>query len=182
MKLYLLLPLISLVISQQCTAGTNCPLNQGFCSGGTCQCLEGYRTFYDKSLPMEQQVYCNYKQINHFIPLVLEFCFLGGFGHFYVGKYILGFVKLFLEVSAFGASFYLYKEFRVPDYVEALKQTFLNRIIPDDVSRSTGGLTTEQIMQFLFNFTFHPFWILYLFDLYMYFTKAYKDGNNIPLI
>ena len=172
MKLYLLLPLISLVISQQCTAGTNCPLNQGFCSGGTCQCLEGYRTFYDKSLPMEQQVYCNYKQINHFIPLVLEFCFLGGLGHFYVGKYILGFVKLFLEVSAIGTCFYLYIEFRVPD----------NRIIPDDVSRSAGGLTTEQIMQHLFNFTFHPFWILYLFDLYMYFTKAYKDGNNIPLI
>ena len=171
MKLYLLLPLISLVISQQCTAGTNCPLNQGFCSGGTCQCLEGYRTFYDKSLPMEQQVYCNYKQINHFIPLVLEFCFLGGLGHFYVGKYILGFVKLFLEVSAIGTCFYHYRELRVP-----------NTIIPDDVSRSAGGLTTEQIMQHLFNFTFYPFWILYLFDLYMYFTKAYNDGNNIPLI
>ena len=182
MKIYLLLPLISLVISQQCTAGANCPFNQGFCSGGTCQCLEGYRTFYDKSLPLEQQVYCNYQQINHYIPLVLEACFLFGLGHFYIGKYILGFVKLFLEFSAIGSSFYLYREFRVPNYVVALWNAALNKIIPEKDISDTGGIRMEQIMQYLFIFTFHPFWMLYLFDLYMYFTKSYNDGNGIPLI
>ena len=50
MKIYLLISLISLVASQQCKEGTNCPLNQGFCSGRTCQCFDEYRTFYDKSL------------------------------------------------------------------------------------------------------------------------------------
>ena len=99
MKVYLLLTLISLAVSQQCTAGTNCPLNQGFCLGGTCECLDGFRTYYDKSLPLEQQIFCNYKQINHFIPLVLEFFPAIGLGHFYIGKYILGFIKfIFIKI------------------------------------------------------------------------------------
>ena len=182
MKIYLLLTLVSLAVSQQCTAGTNCPLNQGFCLGGTCECLDGFRTYYDKSLPLEQQIFCNYKQINHFIPLVLEFFPAIGLGHFYIGKYILGFIKLFLGVSAVGTSLYLFKKITVPSYVEAVYKTILNKIIPDELKSGRGGFTTEQIMQYLFNITFHPFWIFYLFDLYMFFTKSYNDGNGIPLI
>ena len=116
MKIYFLIPLFSLVFSPQCTSGKNCPFNQGFCNGGTCECLEGYKTLYDKSLPLEQQTYCNYQQINHFIPLVLEL--IPGLGHLYVGKYIQCLIKVFLFASAFLSSYYLGKQFQIPKYVK----------------------------------------------------------------
>ena len=70
----------------------------------------------------------------------------------------------------------------MPSYVEAVYKTILNKITPDELKSGRGGFTTEQIMQYLFNITFHPFWIFYLFDLYMFFTKSYNDWNGIPLI
>ena len=182
MKIYLLIPLFSLVISQQCIAGQNCPLNQGICSGETCQCLEGYRTFIDKSLPLEQQTYCNYKQVNHFIPLVLEFFPAIGLGHFYAGKYIQGFIKLILAVTWIWAMFYLHKELNIPDFVESFGKIIFNKAIGEELKSSGDGFTKEEIVQYIFNVTFYPFWILYLIDIFMYFTKSYSDGKGIPLI
>ena len=40
--------------------------------GAACQCLDGYKTFYNKALPQEQQIFWNYQQLNHFIPLTFE--------------------------------------------------------------------------------------------------------------
>ena len=47
-KLVFALSLLSFAFSQQCIQGTNCPLNQGICNGNTCECLEGFQTFYNK--------------------------------------------------------------------------------------------------------------------------------------
>ena len=181
MKIYLIISLFSLAISQQCIAGTNCPFNQGICVGGACQCLDGFKTFYDKSLTQEQQIFSNYKQINHFIPLVLEFFPGIGLGHFYIGRYWLGVIKLCLAITFVSCSIYLYKELKVPSYVEAIGQTIINKILPD-IPRNNGVFTPTEIAQFLFNISFHPFWIFWLFDIYMFFTKSYYDGNGIPLI
>ena len=182
MKIYFLIPLFSLVISQQCMAGKNCPLNQGICTGETCQCLEGYKTVLDKSLPLEQQIYCNYKQVNHFIPLVLEFCPAIGLGHFYAGKYIQGLIKLFLGVTCISAMIYLHKELKIPSYIETFFGMISNKLLGEELKNGGDGFTKEEIAQYIFNVTFHPFWILYFIDIFMYFTKSYKDGNGIPLV
>ena len=180
MKLYLLIPLFSLVFSQQCVPGKNCPFNQGFCNGGTCECLEGYKTFYNKALPFDQQTYCNYQQINHFIPLILEF--VPGLGHFYVGKYIQGAIKLILFVSWLSSALYLKKELKIPDFVKSYVEILCNRAL-DLLPRSTnGGCSTVEIAQHIFNITNIAFWVLFCYDIYMYFTKSYRDGNGIPLI
>ena len=182
MKIYLILLLFAFTISQQCIPGTNCPLNQGICSGGACQCLEGYRTFYNKALPLEQQIYCNYQQINHFIPLALELIPGIGLGHFYIGRYWLGIIKLCLAITFLSCNFYLYKELKVPSYVEAIGKSIMNKIISDEFRSRDGSITSKDIAQALFNVTFHPFWIFWLFDIYMFFMKSYYDGNGIPLI
>ena len=182
MKIFFLIPLFSLVISQQCMAGQNCPLNQGICTGETCQCLEGYKTVLDKALPLEKQTYCNYQQVNHYVPLVLEFCPAIGLGHFYAGKYIQGLIKLFLGITWLSAMIYLHKEFQIPDFVQTCIKTMTNKILGEELKNTGDGFTKVEIAQNLFLFTFYPFWILYIADIYMYITKSYKDGNGIPLV
>ena len=179
MYLYLLISLFSFVFSQQCIVGSNCPYNQGICVGNTCQCLDGYKNFFDPALPPEKQIYCNYQQISHYYPLILE-CFLPSIGHFYVGKYWFGLIKLCLVLIFVLSSLYLYKRIKVASYIIALRDTLLNKIIPE-ILKNKSGITTEDLAQFLFNITFHPFWILWAFDLYMYYTKSYRDGNGIAL-
>ena len=184
MKLFLVLLLFSFALSQQCILGSNCPFNQGICVGGTCECLDGYKTFFNPALPPEQQIYCNYKQINHFYPLILEF-FLPGIGHFYVGKYWFGIIKLCLAIIFASSCYYIYEEIKVPGYIEALKRAILNKLFDNDddkLKSGKDGITLLDIAQFFFNITFHPFWILWAFDIYMYFTKTYNDGNGIPLV
>ena len=182
MKIYFIISLFAFTISQQCIPGANCPLNQGICLGGACQCSEGYRTVYNKALPLEQQIFCNYQQINHFIPLALEFFPGIGLGHLYIGRYWQGIIKLCLAVIFLSCNFYLYKELQVPSYVEAIGKSIINKIIPEDPRSGDGGITSQDIAQVLFNITFHPFWIFWLFDIYMLFMKSYYDGNGIPLI
>ena len=184
MKLLLILSLFSFALSQQCVVGSNCPYNQGMCVADTCECLDGYKTFFYPALPPERQIYCNYKQISHFYPLILEF-FLPGIGHIYVGKYWFGIIKLCLAIIFASSCYYIYEEIKVPGYIEALKRAILNKLFDGDDDkprRGKDGITLLDIAQFLFNITFHPFWILWAFDLYMYFTKSYNDGNGIALI
>ena len=180
MKLYLLIPLFSLVFSQQCVPGKNCPFNQGFCNGGTCECLEGYKTFYNKALPLDQQTYCNYQQINHFIPLILEF--VPGLGHFYVGNYIRGAIKLILLVLWLSSAIYLHKELQIPGFVKSYVEVLCNRALDLLPRGGNNGFSMADIAQQTFNITNLAFWFLFCYDIYMYFTKSYRDGNGIPLI
>ena len=178
--IFILLPLFSFILSQDCILGKNCPYNQGFCAGTTCECLDGYRTLFNPKLPQAEQIFCNYKQKHHIIALVLE-VFLPGFGHFYTAHYWLGLIKLALCLAFIWSSYYLYNEMRIPSYVEALKKTILNKILDDLSRKPKGGISTTDIAQLLFNITFHPFWIFWLVDIYLYFTKTYYDGNGVEL-
>ena len=178
MKLLIILSLFSFILPQQCIPGTNCPLNQGVCIADTCDCLTGYRTFYDKTKPINQQVFCNYQQIDHYYPLILE-AFLPGFGHFYVGKYFFGAIKLLLAIGFISSSLYIYHEIRVANFIKIIWDLILNKILGE---KKRGSMLPLELAQFVFNITFHPFWIFYALDLYMYFTKSYNDGNGIPLV
>ena len=57
-----------------------------------------------------------------------------------------------------------------------------NKLLGEELKNGGDGFTKEEIAQYIFNVTFHPFWILYFIDIFMYFTKSYKDGNGIPLV
>ena len=180
MKIFIILPLFSFILSQGCIMGKNCPFNQGICTGGTCECLDGYHTFFDPKFAQTEQIYCNYKKKHHLIALVLELI-LPGIGHFYVAHYFLGLIKLLLCLSAVGSSYYLYQEVRIPDYIEALKKAILNKILDADLKSGRAGISLQEVAQGLFNITFHPFWIFYVVDVYMFFTNTYYDGNGVAL-
>ena len=183
MIFFILLSLFSFILSQECIVGRNCPYNQGICVGTSCECLEGYKNFFDPRLAQTDQIYCNYKQKHHLIALVLEM-FLPGFGHFYTYHYWLGLIKLLLAVTSIGSCFYLYHEIKVPSYIEAIKKAILNKILETEeegLKSGRAGLSLADICQYLFNLTFHPFWIFWAVDIYLYFSKIYSDGNGIPL-
>ena len=85
-------------------------------------------------------------------------------------------------MTSIGSFFYLCHEIRVPSYVEAIKKAILNKILDsEEIKTGRIGLSLEDICQYLFNLTFHPFWIFWAVDIYLYFSKIYSDGNGIPL-
>ena len=193
-KIILFTTLFSLVIDQQCIFGQNCPYNKGFCIDTRCECIEGFWSLMDKSLPPEQQTFCNYEQINLYLPLFLEFV-LPSSGHFYVGKYFFAIIKIFLLVTTIGTGFYLYEDIQIPVPVTAL----INQFVPEQkllerknmkevlfkANKKTYSLDDEtsigkKIIIVIFNCTFFPFWIFWAADIYFYYFKVYKDGNGVP--
>ena len=193
-KIILFTTLFSLVIDQQCIFGQNCPYNRGFCIDTRCECIEGYWSLMDKSLPPEKQIYCNYEQTNLYFPLFLEFV-LPSLGHLYVGKYFFAIIKLFFFVTSFGTGFYLYGDLQIPGLVTAL----INQFIPEKKlleredmkkvlfkqNKKTYTLDDDisigkKIILVIFNCTFIIFWIFWAADIYFYYFKIYKDGNGVP--
>ena len=108
---------------EQCVLGGNCPRNQGICVGDQCSCLNGFYSLLDVSLPPEKLVFCNYEQINVYIPLILEI-FLPSFGHFYVGKYWMGILKLLLLIIHILASLKLFGFIGVPQFLILFMERF----------------------------------------------------------
>ena len=80
-------------ISSQCIPNTNCPYGQGNCVANACVCVRGYQTFISQGTT--EPVFCNYKQTNKWIPIILEL-FLPSIGLFYLGRYFHAFIKLAL--------------------------------------------------------------------------------------
>ena len=115
------------------------------------------------------------------IALVLE-VFLPSVGHFYTDHYWLALLKLGLGLGFIWSSYYLYGEMKKPSYIEALKETIINKILDGEPRSRTACISTKEIAQYLFNITFHPFWIFWLVDIYLYFDKVYYDGNGVELI
>ena len=74
-----------------CVPGENCPLGKGVCSKSECVCYYGFKTLYTD---VGNQIYCNYRQINRLIPLIIEF-FFPSIGLLYMGRTIHGLIKLF---------------------------------------------------------------------------------------
>ena len=58
-------------IKTVCIPGENCPFEQGQCIQSECVCDYRFRTLYTNE---GNQIYCNYRLINRYIPLILEFC------------------------------------------------------------------------------------------------------------
>ena len=134
-KIILISSLLIYSLQQQlsCTLGQNCPLNQGMCVGDFCQCLDGFYSLLDPKLLPGQQIYCNYEQINVYKPLIMEI-FLPSVGHFYVGKYWLGLIKLILLITYVSCSYLIYGYFGVPRFIISIMKKFgisLKNFLPD---------------------------------------------------
>ena len=123
-KIILILSLFTFSLQQyQCVLGKNCPLNQGMCIGDFCKCLDGFYSLLDPNLFADQQIYCNYEQINVYIPLLLEM-FLPSIGHFYAGKYWIGSLKLLLLIMHVSTSLILFGYIGVPKFVIFIIEKF----------------------------------------------------------
>ena len=78
----------SLFICNQYT----CPKGRGVCKeDNTCACLRGYSTIDSTK---HGDFYCNYKKKSQVVAFLLEFIMSFGSGHFYVGNYIIGVLKM----------------------------------------------------------------------------------------
>ena len=119
LHLLIFLSLIIFSYEQQCVLGQNCPYNQGVCVLNSCQCNKGYETLLDESLPPDQQIYCNYEKFSQYVPILLEL-FLPSIGHFVVGKYWMGIIKLTLLLTFLGSTYYLEQKLRFPDLFNVL--------------------------------------------------------------
>ena len=122
LKILLLFSFLSFTF-EQCIVGGNCPLNQGTCAGDLCNCNSGFYSLLDPQLPPEKQIYCNYEQINVYIPLLLEL-FLPSMGHFYSGKYLMGIMKLSFLIIHIATSLMLFGFIGVPQFLIFLMDKF----------------------------------------------------------
>ena len=206
-KSYLIfLSILVLTFEQQCIIGTNCPFNQGVCSANDCNCLKGYQTLFDKSIPIDQQVFCNYKQISVYAPLIFEI-FLPSVGHFMVGKYWFGLIKLTFIIIFISTCLYLYQKLRVPyllitifKYIDILSYLGVgekddNR--DDDGNNEEGEEGGEKgklrdmkekkkkdntnIIK-IYDMSGFIFSILYIIDIFFYVFGIYKDGNGVSFV
>jgi hypothetical protein len=85
--------------------------------GNYLQLFKWFYSLLDPQKPVEQQIYCNYEQINVYAPIILEL-FLPSFGHFYVGNYLIGFLKISILLTYLFTSYYLYNTIKMPKYID----------------------------------------------------------------
>ena len=89
----------SIKAATTCIQGQNCPNGQGFCYQNECICIYGFMTFNPPQSP-EIPIYCNYRQKNRIIPLILEFTFPPT-GLLYLRKIKHAFIKFILFIMIF---------------------------------------------------------------------------------
>jgi len=79
----------------------NCPAPNSCISAHICQCSEEKANFEEDAYGNydTQKVYCNYTRKKQLIAFVLEFVLISA-GHFYIGSYLLGSLKLILFFCA----------------------------------------------------------------------------------
>lgn len=192
---------------QQCINGGNCPFNQGTCVSNQCKCYKGYVNLFDKSLPADQQIYCNYERIPLDAPITLEI-FLPSIGHFYVGKYWFGAIKLSLLIIYVVSSLYLYLEIRLPPvFVHLFQKIDVFKFLgeeeegedkekdDDDEKEKLRGANIEntensvnikknirKTVIYIYEKSGFILTIFYFADLFFYKIGFYKDGNGVDFI
>jgi hypothetical protein len=165
---------------EQCIYGQNCPYGQGTCIDNFfCKCNEGYYSFKDKTLPPGQpQTYCNYEQISHHQTAFLELFLLG---HFSVGHYWLGTIKVLLFVTFLSITYYREGKFKLPDLYYKLKKIF-GCLVESALSRGGSDKSLSDIILDFIGLLTGDIWaLMYFADYFLYQFNLYKDGNGVPL-
>ena len=123
----------------------NCPADRGTCSGENfCFCFDGYFSTFESS------TLCDYAQKERILYFLLEFILSFGIGHFYVGKYYYGCIKLMV-----------YLIFAVVYFWKLHKKK---------------GIDNARIRLFIFL----NFFIWQFTDGFCIFKGIYMDGNGKP--
>ena len=184
-KFIIYLSLIILTYEQQCIFDKNCPVNQGLCVSDICVCSEGYHTLLAQNTPIDQQIYCNYKKISKYTPLVTEI-FLPSLGHFIVGNYWLGIFKLILLLSYVISSYLLYGKVRMPHLLKVLFAKIGLRIfldVPFERGFRRHHMTPRiKLLMIIFLISSTLFSLMYFVDLLFYIFGIYTDGNGVPFV
>jgi hypothetical protein len=181
-KFLFYLSLFILSHEQQCILGKNCPVNQGLCVTDICVCSEGYQTMLDKSIPIDQQIFCNYKKISQYTPIVTEI-FLPSLGHFIVGNYWLGLIKIALLLAYVISSYSLYKKVTIPILLKILLNKIgLSVFLGVPLLRSRQRDNKIIILKKIFHISGTLFSLMYFVDLFFYKFGIYTDGNGVPFI
>ena len=185
-NLFLFLILFIFSYEQQCIFGKNCPVNQGMCVSDICVCNEGYHTLLDKSTPANLHIYCNYKKISQYTPIVTEI-FLPSFGHFIVGNYWLGLLKLSLIITYVLSSYYLYEKVDLPTLFKKLFEkigisTFLEDTKVPKCRKKQYDTGKKFVIKQIFHVSSTLISLMYFVDLFFYKFGVYTDGNGIPFV
>ena len=177
-KFIIYLSLIILTYEQQCIFGKNCPVNQGLCVSDMCVCSEGYHTLLAENTPIDQQIFCNYKKISQYTPLITEM-FFPSLGHFIVGNHWLGIIKLSLLLAYVISSYKLYKKIEMPQLLRVL----INKIgLSIFISESILRCRPDNLIITIFRISSVLFSLMYFVDLFFYKFGVYTDGNGVPFI
>ena len=179
LKILLFLSLLLLSYQQQqCIYGQNCPYDRGVCMEDFyCKCNEGFYSFIDKTLPPDQpQTYCNYEQISHYQPLILEFVLLG---HFSVGHYWIGAFKVFLFLLYASLTYYLKADFELPKLFTYLFEKLVDK---ENLVRGSSSFISEKQLDMIRQLVGIIWTLMYFEDILLYLFKVYNDGNGVPLI
>lgn len=90
MLIIIILLIVPIVVSQNCTTDAECN-NNGFCNqNSSCICDDGWLT-----IPNNDNISCNYKQRKQYTAFILSiFCGILGTDQWYVGNYALAGPKL----------------------------------------------------------------------------------------
>ncbi len=167
---------------QQCILGKNCPVNQGMCVSNICVCNEGYHTLLDKSTPADLHIYCNYKKISQYIPIVTEI-FLPSLGHFLVGNYWLGILKLSLILTYLLSSYCFFRKVIFPPPL--IIQLLVRIGFPIDYRHIRLGSRPDvpiNLFKKIFQVSDILISLMYFVDLFFYKFGVYTDGNGVPFV
>lgn len=177
--------LLAFLVYYVCSIGENCGINicssrGAICLNGSCLCKECYFTLPNSHL------LCDYHQSSSIMATILEFFFPIGFGHFYLGNYLMGCIKM-ITVYFLLCGYYI-----VAIYCFAAKR---NRVLNSQIESNNNNLNTLSLLRdnigdaafdmikikhlgFLMQKLFVYVQVL---DLIFLFNAFYKDGKGITL-
>ena len=151
-------------IKLSCIKDENCPKNNGKCFNNTCICFDNFFSLEKKLNPKNDTVYCEYRKMSRFAPLILEF-FLPTLGNFYAGKMNLFFTKLFFIF------------FPLIGHFCGLTD---NKPNPDGSAKTLNTCNWILLILLIISAIILPFF--HIIDLVCYSFGIYYDGNGVPFI
>ena len=151
-------------VKLSCIKDKNCPKDNGTCKNNICICFEEFYSLKHKLHPKNDKIFCEYRKMSRFGPLILEF-FLPTLGHFYAGKINLFIAKLFFII------------FPLIGHCCGLTE---NRQNSDGTAKSLSTCNWILLILLIISAVILPFF--HIIDLICYSFGFYRDGNGVPFI
>lgn len=131
----------------------NCPSSRGQCLDlKICACREGYL-----EIPSLTKFYgfCGYEQRSALISFLFEFIFIGGVGHIYAKRFMIGTVKFLCFLIMI--------------------------LIYSQLKKKTGQQNKLNFLNILGFIVLSIFFLIHFYDIILILMNEYTDGNGLPL-